>query len=169
MDEFIQTIIKELGCHYMGPDMIGDEEDHKDYIIDQIKKLKEDNPGYETVEKLDKEFSELWDEKEEVKDELLEMEKEKDLWWKEYHDLQEEFKFMICYYNYNESIIHFQELDDIYDSESPVRQWMLELPHTKFWRGLPTDGRRSGATGGFRDDFDKFISDLVKNSEHKEF
>lgn len=146
MDEFIQTIIKELGCNYMGPDMIGDEEDHKDYIIDQIKKLKEDNPGYETVEKLDKEFSELWDEKEEVKDELLEMEKERNLWWKEYHDLREEFKFMICYHKYNNT-----------PNDNDMQQLLFELPHQRFWED------------DFHHDFSQFIDDIVKNSEHKEF
>ena len=151
MDEFIQTIIKELGCNYGGPDMIGDEEDHKDYIIDQIKKLKEDNPGYETVEKLDKEFSELWDEKEEVNDELLEMEKEKNFWWKEYRDLQEEFKFMICYHKYAEPWV----LPN--DDGDEFHEFLIELPHQRFWED------------DFDDDFKQFISNLIKNSEHKEF
>ena len=95
------------------------------------------------IEKLNQEFSELWDEKEEVKDELLKMEEEKDFWLKEYRMLQEQFKFMICYHKYNNTRIDNEQL-------------LFELPHQRFWED------------DFHDDFDQFIDDIVKNSEHNE-
>ena len=158
MDDFIQTIIKELGCHYMGPDMIGDEEDHKDYIITEIKKLKNDNPGYEVVEKLNKEFNELWDEKEEVKDDLLEMAKGKDFWIKEAQDVHKELKFMFCHYDYINHNRNHEET--IYD-----------LPDIDFLRchDEPSAADPFTEEEDFTEIFLPFIDNLVKKTEHKDF
>ena len=87
LGDFKQKIIKELGCHYE-PLMVG--EDIDEYIIDEIKKLKQSNPGYETIEKLNKEYSELWDKKEELSTDLVKMESEKDSWIKDYFNLEKE-------------------------------------------------------------------------------
>ena len=81
------------------------------------------------------------------------LEEEKEYWAKEYFNLMDEFKFMMCYHEYNN--IPNNEGGDINDPNSPMGKLLLELPSVSFWKD------------DFHDDFTKFISDLVKNTEHK--
>ena len=136
------------------------EEDWRDridldfsYINEEIIKLKEENEklkeecgAMNIVEKLNKEFDEVQTQNQNLKE-------EKEFWEKQYWDLMTEFKFMVCFHQYNN--IPNGEGGDVNDLNSPLGKLLYDLPHTSFWKD------------DFHDEFNEFIDNLVKNTEHK--
>ena len=82
-----------------------------------------------------------------------ELKEEKEFWEKEYWSLMTEFKFMVCFHQYNN--IPNGEGGDVNDLNSPLGKLLYDLPHTSFWKD------------DFHDEFNEFIDNLVKNTEHK--
>jgi len=82
-----------------------------------------------------------------------ELKEEKEFWEKEYWSLMTEFKFMVCFHQYNN--IPNGEGGDVNDENSPLGKLLIDLPHTSFWKD------------DFHDEFNEFIDNLVKNTEHK--
>ena len=115
-------------------------------LEEENEKLKEECGAMNIVEKLNKEFDEVQTQNQNLKE-------EKEFWEKQYWDLMTEFKFMVCFHQYNN--IPNGEGGDVNDENSPLGKLLIDLPHTSFWKD------------DFHDEFNEFIDNLVKNTEHK--